>query len=442
MPTNQDFNPLERLLGGFDTELNLDGDRIHRGARAMLEAHLIAQKDLAGCFAYVGWPGKNVTPARRVLTEDQQREVYAAFAEAAVARRVYLGALEPDEGFGLACWPDGKHGFTGNYIAGRRSMERVVAHAVHLLGRKRSLLAATTVAIGSGRLRGETRGQSPLRPGTLVALRGPKIVERLYGEVPNRCGAIAKGKDAGVQPLPKLRVGARAARTVLFFQPWTKLFGQRELTKTKLEDQRHRRLSSITLSDHCLWEIMEIKPAAMPQNALLPYLVGLSLDFAQSRQAYDRDAHRTRAVVDEILRDFGILAEKNPAMFISPRYGDGVAAVVTVEATSLAAARVGPWLADIRGFVWRASRHLGRAHGLGLRVGLAVDRDQEAFAPRLGGLEQASCTAVETLGIGVITRARDCHPAAKKLAKMDPRFAALDRAVLFELDAQGQLTLP
>lgn len=450
MATN--FRPFETLLGGFETNLELDSDPRQRAARAMIEAHLIDKKDVAGCFGYVGWPGANLKPKLRVPNARDQYRIYGAFAQAAVAAEVYLGALEPNEGFGLAVWTPKSSGFSGGYLQARATMEKLIAYAAWLLTETPDeLLAVTSVAIGCGKLSGDAhladeelakflqeqmrearRLKSPgARPQFLRALRGPLVVETFYGEIPNRCGATAKGKDA--PPLP-LRDSDGIVRYSLFQQAWTQLFGQMALNHDKLTDARRPGRDPVAKREHQLIESCRIRPQPIPPYCARPYVVGLSLDFAQSRKAYGRNAHRARAVVDQVLTEFSALAANSKSMFISPRYGDGVAAVVAVEAASVMAVKRGPWVQKLRHFVKTANQSLRDSHGLGLRIGLALARDEDAVAPRLAGLDISSCTAVEAFELPVVQEARACHPLAKELGEDDPlQYAAIERALVFEM---------
>lgn len=78
-----------------------------RSARIRLEHGLIARQGFPGAFAYLGWsddPCAQVkgssTPAGPTL--ERQQEVWGSFAEATLGEGVWMGGLEPDEGFGMA----------------------------------------------------------------------------------------------------------------------------------------------------------------------------------------------------------------------------------------------------------------------------------------------------------------------------------------------------
>lgn len=390
------FNRLGRILGGYDTTLDFKQDRWGRISRTMLAAHIAGKYDRFGCFCYVGWESseKQPPPSRR-----SQIAILAAFARAAVAARVYLGALEPDEGFGMAVWQNPPApAETAAAMDPISAMRSVIAHALALLSKSasgRAALLDTRIAMGCGRLRGGSLlgGQTPH-----VILNGPAIVERFYGELPNRCGAIAKGKDGEANQLfPATR--PPLGQITVFWQAWTRFYHRvpDAAVPNKLIEKEH------------------IEPRRPPGNILRLFLIGFSLDFAQSRLEYESDAHRARAAVEHILRTFDALTQKIPGLYISPRYGDGVAAVIVVDASTTAEAldESLPWFKEFKGFVQNANEQLSNCSKLGLRIGMAVQEDLKACAPRLAGVSQLSSPAVETLADSVVSSARKCHHIAK-----------------------------
>ena len=159
-----------------------------------------------------------------------------------------------------------------------------------------------------------------------------------------------------------------------------------------------------------------IKPKAIePDKDLKPFVIGFSLDFAKSQKEYANDPHLARTVIDQILSEFDAITEQIPGLFVSPRFGDGVVAVIVVEATSTQDAlnrQDQRWFEFVREFCRSATRRLKGCHELGLRIGMAIDEDTAACAPRLAGVGQTSNPAVDFLASAVIERARRCHAIA------------------------------
>jgi len=424
-----EFRHLGRILGGVGARVPITGGRLGSAARSRFEAHIALLYDRPGCFAYVGWPSAVHCPT------DVQLQVYGAFAKAAVATRIYLGGLEPAEGFGLACWREpAPKPMDPAYDEAYTGMMRTVEHALHILNvaGPNEIVAATRIALGCGRLRGSCLfGLQSDR----VLLDGPRAVETLYGDIPNRCGGIAKGKD----PVAKKLFGTSAGigTVTVFRQPWTHFYLRPNTAAP--------RISSVWSGAPVPADLIEqltLAPIAIPAGAPQPFLIGLSLDFAKSSLEFGADAHRARSVVDRILTDLENLASKpSNGLYVSPRYGDGVAAVVATEAADRAAAMKAPWFTWFQSFLGNAGGQLGQCKHLGLRIGLAVELDNEACTARLAGLSRHSSPAVEPIAQKVIDSARSCHNFVKN---QSPALPITRQARVFVLneDEKGFSILP
>jgi len=398
-PTREkiEFDHLVRLLSGLESTVQFNRTLHGRIARSMFDYHLAETYDRPGCFGYVGWrtPRGQRPPSRR-----QQLVVFGAFARAAVAARVYLGALEPNEGFGMVKWFGDTNDDAG-YHEAHDALRRATAYALDLLGADPGWprLRRVSIVLGYGRLRGSAlfhKPKSKVFPRML--LDGPSIVETVYGEVPNRCGGIAKGKDAAVKVGGLLGPNRAVDQVASFRQSWAALCAVRPPPSAGL-----LRRSPI------------LPRAISPRAHLKPYLIGFSLDFAQSSSEFTKDAHLARTVVDRVLTDFESLTDDIVGLFVSPRYGDGLAAVLALEASTPEAALAASqsWHRRIRRFCRSADRVLNACDRLGLRLGMAHELDREAVTPRLAGVGRTCSPAVEALAGHVITRARLCHDIAK-----------------------------
>ncbi len=405
-----EFDHFERILAGVGTRLKMRQTRAGRTARAMLEARVAEQYDRAGCFCYAGWKVTNDRPAPPV---EEQLRIYAAFANSAVAAGVYLGALEPNEGFGLADWnPSDEPSAGWDHATAVEKMTGMLARAGTLLaGRMPSEeFAPMRVALGFGRLRGKALLWPPQQSDQPKILAGHGVVQTIYGEIPNRCGALAKGKDVEGEALLAGKSVNFPGHYIRYRQPWTRMefrtgtsSGTRPMVPGPILD---------TLIEDQAVPAAVIDPAE-PQI----FLVGFSLDFAQSRREYQVNANLARTIVNRILSEWEELATRDDGisgMFISPRYGDGVAAVIVVEADTPTAVRQRPWFIKLADFCKSATHWLQHADQLGLRIGMAIEPDSEAAAPRLAGLGRTASPAIERLAEKVIGRARDCHGLAKK----------------------------
>ncbi len=407
-----EFDHLEWILAGVAPKLNVGGSRSGRAAKAMFETHMRDRYEHAGCFAYVGWAKRD---GLHIPSSDLQQKIYAIYARAAVAAKVYLGAMEPNEGFGLAAWVDKCGGSLEASVASVpiQAMLTTASLAADLLAKEVSneKLRTTRMVLGYGTLRGKALLSAPSH---MMLLAGPVCVESLYGEIPNRCGGIAKGKDTIANRVFKDADLLNPTEAVIvYWQPWSRLtYKRNQLLPPTSSDVASTSGKNPAIPDELL-EIYPTKPREIRGNENKPYLIALSLDFAQSRAEYKSNAHLARTVVDQILVAFDDLAKRSVGMFVSPRYGDGVSAVIVVEAPSESDALNIEWLASIKGFRDFATALLRNCKGLGLRIGMAADLDVVACAPRLAGVAQTSSPAVDTLANKVITRARQCHDAAK-----------------------------
>lgn len=390
-----EFDHLERLLAGLGSPGPAKTGRQGRTARAIFEHFQSRFYDRPGCFAYIGWDTKHGSHAPEAK---DQLVIYGAFARSAVANGIYLGALEPNEGFGLVGWRDELLPSTADPYY-REAMRHTIHAAADILAGA-SGWAQTNLAFGWGRLRGNALVEGrPYHPWFL--LNGPAVVDTVYGDLPNRCGGLAKGKDPAFAknqlPLP-----SGSSQLMEVRQSWMILHGsdplQPAVTSAALvqPDEQPRKITSADRQ---------------------PFLIGFSLDFAQSSLEYSRDVHRARTVVDQILAAFEQLADKADMenFFVSPRYGDGLAAVIVLEINSDAAAfDVNlPWINHVKEFCKFADGLLGQCQLLGLRVAMAIDRDDNACAPRLAGARRTASPIVEPLADRVLTRARRCHDLAK-----------------------------
>lgn len=399
-----EFDHLVRVLSGLESTVQFDRTLHGRIARSMFEYHLAEIYDRPGCFGYVGW---RTALGQRPPSRQQQLAVFGAFARGAVAARVYLGALEPNEGFGLVKWFDEADGPAGYRVA-HDALCKVAAYALDLLQANPgwARLNRVSIALGYGRLRGSAlfHQQKPKSPGRML-LDGPAIVETIYGEVPNRCGGMAKGKDSAVKPGGQLGPNSAINKVASFRQSWAALGAP------------SRSLAASLLSR------APVAPRSIsPRSHLKPFLIGFSLDFAQSSPEYARDAHLARTVVDRVLTEFEDLTEDIPGLFVSPRYGDGVAAVLALEARTPEAAlsATQEWHRKMLRFCRRTDRVLEACDRLGLRLGMAHELDLKAVTPRLVGVGRKCSPAVEALADSVITRARRCHEIAKAPATAVP----------------------
>ena len=352
---------------------------------------MLREMDRVGCFGYVGWRAKNV-PDRTI-----QLAIYGAYARASIAAGVFLGALEPNEGFGLAALVDGEMP-PQDILDPLNQMRKVVAYATAILCSDNTSLPC--VALGLGLLRGNwpEKGEEPC---DIMGLVGPEMVERIYGELPNRCGGLAKGKDSSNVKLPVTTVG-KTQPVIVFRQPWTLGCVTVADTRTEIPD------SLINLED------IQGQELDSKLQAKRPYVVGLSLDFAKSQEEFRRNAYRARLVIDEVLVKFENLAKPSGGLFVSPRFGDGLAAVVVVEANTEQNLLEQKWRKDLSEFCREAAGLLRGCQKLGLRVGMAISLDFRACAPRLAGIMRTRSSAVETLAEEVIGLARQCHEFAKE----------------------------
>lgn len=394
-----EFNYLGRILGGVGAKVPITSGRLGSGARARFEAHIALHYDRPGCFAYVGWSAVPKCPA------NVQWLVYGAFARAAVAAHIHLGGLEPAEGFGLACWlepvPKPMH---KAYDDAFGAMKSTIGYALHILGKEgtEGVASGTRIAVGCGRLRGSWLfGPQSGR----VLLDGPRAVETVYGDIPNRCGGMAKSKDPVAKKLFKDR-NEHIGLVSLYRQKWAYFNLQGGEPQTAVWSGAPVPADQI--------EQITILPEKIPTGAPQPFLVGLSLDFAKSSVEYGLDAHRARAVVNRILSSLEEMAGPQTGVYVSPRYGDGLAAVVAVEAPDANAVLRAPWVAQFNTFVNAAKDQLAPCQQLGLRIGLAIEQDLEACTPRLAGLSRVSSPAVEPIAQSVIDKARSCHVLSKE----------------------------
>lgn len=390
-----EFKHLVRILGDVGTRIRLASSRTGRNARAIFEGHLASEYDRVGCFAYVGWHHDHDL---RFPLEEEQLSVYAAYARAAVASGVYLGAMEPKEGFGLVIWEDGNR--RRDYSkALRATLDRMMQLAVHAATEMRSLsnnvLASTSFVVGRGLLRGEKLFDSmPSSPPKI--LDGPQVVESIFGDIPNKCGTIAKGKDPRATKFFGGTLPSPLEGVILYSQPWI-------LMGTSGANGKNRRISGFVL------EMKPLPRSKIGPRHLKPFLIGLSLDFAQSSDEYRSNAHLARTIIDQILCKLESYA-RSTDLFISPRYGDGVGAVMVLEAITENHAKEQA-IQRLMPFCRMVSKTMRPCGNLGLRVGMAIEEDMLASAPRLAGVGHTSVAAVELIAKDVILRAREAQDA-------------------------------